>query len=119
MTSITQIWKCEVCGNIIEVLHEGTNSLVCCNKPMILQEEKTKEQEGNEKHIPVIEDKKIKVGSIPHPMDEDHYIEWIEAINEKETCKIFLKPGNKPEAEFNFEPTSARIYCNLHGLWKS
>ena len=102
MTTKNQIWKCEICGNIIEIQHEGTDSLVCCDKPMTLQQEKTKEQEGNEKHVPIIEGNKVKIGSIPHPMDEDHYIEWIEAINEKETCKKFLKPGDKPGVEFPF-----------------
>ena len=118
MTSKNQIWKCEVCGNIIEVLHEGADSLVCCNQPMVLQEEHTEDPEKGEKHIPVIEGKKVKIGSIPHPMDEDHYIEWIEVINKDKIPKKFLKPGDAPEAEFCAEPTSARAYCNLHGLWK-
>lgn len=120
MTSKKQIWKCNICGNIVEILHEGADSLVCCGQPMVLQEEKTKEQEGNEKHIPIIEGKRVKVGSVLHPMIEEHYIEWIEATSENnETCKIFLKPRNKPEAEFCFNVKQARAYCNLHGLWKS
>ena len=119
MTIKNQIWKCNICGNIIEVLHEGADALVCCGQPMVLQKENTVDA-SKEKHIPVIEGKKVKIGSIPHPMEEAHYIEWIEATGEKsEIAKIFLKPGDKPEAEFAFEIKSARAYCNLHGLWKS
>ena len=118
MTSKNQIWKCNICGNIIEILHEGADALVCCNQPMILQEDKT-EEEGNEKHKPIVEGKIVKVGSIPHPMEPEHFIEWIEANNEKESAKIFLQPNQAPEAEFSFTPTSARAYCNVHGLWKS
>jgi len=121
MTTRKQIWKCEVCGNIIEILHEGADSLVCCNQPMVLQEEHTQEQEGNEKHVPVIEGNKVKIGSLPHPMDEDHYIEWIEATSDSglAPCKKFLKPGDQPEVEFPFPVKQARAYCNIHGLWKS
>lgn len=120
MTSKGQIWKCEVCGNIVEVLHEGVDSLVCCGQPMKLFEEKTSDPEVGEKHVPVIEGKKVKIGSVPHPMEEKHYIEWIEATSKTgEIAKIFLKPGDSPEAEFDFEPVSAREYCNIHGLWKS
>ena len=120
MTSRNQIWKCEVCGNIIEILHEGADSLVCCGKPMVLQEENTVDA-AQEKHVPIIEDKKVKVGSVPHPMDEKHYIEWVEASSSSgfEPAKKFLKSGDNPEVEFPFEPTRARAYCNLHGLWKS
>tara|TARA_Y100000034_G_scaffold75166_1_gene90289 strand:+ start:4139 stop:4504 length:366 start_codon:yes stop_codon:yes gene_type:complete len=120
MTTKNQIWKCEVCGNIIEILHEGADSLVCCGQPMVLQEEHTQDPEKGEKHVPVIEGNKVKVGSVPHPMDEDHFIEWIEATAENgENCKVFLKPGENPEAEFAFPVKQARAYCNLHGLWKS
>ena len=120
MTKINQIWKCEVCGNIVEILHEGADSLVCCKKPMVLQEEHGKEQEGKEKHVPIIEGNNVKVGSIPHPMEDKHYIEWIEAVgNNNEEGIVFLKPGQDPEAEFSFAPTSARAYCNMHGLWTS
>jgi superoxide reductase len=119
MTKINQIWKCEICGNVIEVLHEGVDSLVCCNQPMKLFQEKT-EDEGQEKHVPVIEGKKVRVGSIEHPMEEKHYIEWIEAEAEDGTkSRFFLKPGQKPEAEFCFEIRESRIYCNIHGLWKN
>ena len=120
MTTKSQIWKCEVCGNIIEILHEGADALVCCNQPMTLQIEKT-EEEGNEKHKPVIDGNIIKVGSTEHPMEPEHYIEWIEVEHEgtESTSRIFLKPGQKPGAEFSTPPKSARAYCNVHGLWKS
>lgn len=127
MTEQKQIWKCEVCGNIIEILHKGADSLVCCNIPMILQKENTIKQEGKEKHAPIIEkDAKgvvIKVGSVPHPMEEKHYIEWIEISTEKGESKKFLKPGEKPEAKFpvkaDISEINSRAYCNLHGLWTS
>jgi len=120
MTKRGQIWKCNICGNIIEILHEGADALVCCGQPMNLQEEYTEDPEKGEKHIPIIEDKKVKIGSVPHPMEEEHYIEWIEATSETgESCKIFLKPGDTPEAEFSFEVKNARAYCNVHGLWGS
>lgn len=120
MTSKKQIYKCEICGNIIEVLHEGADSLVCCEQPMKLQKEKTSEQEGKEKHIPVIEDNIVKIGSIEHPMTEEHYIEWIEATDEQgKNCKKFLKPEEKPKAEFDFKVKKTRAYCNVHGLWQS
>ncbi len=119
MTTKNQIWKCNVCGNIIEVLHEGADSLVCCGQPMVLQDENAVDA-AQEKHVPVIEGRIVKIGSVPHPMEEAHYIEWIEAVNEGgERCRKFLKPGDKPEAEFSFEVKEARAYCNLHGLWKN
>jgi len=119
-----QIYKCEICGNIVEVLYAGGGTLVCCGKPMELLREKTEDQ-GNEKHVPVIEKTergvKVKVGSIPHPMEENHYIQWIELIADGISLRKFLKPGEKPEAEFEVrgENLEAREYCNLHGLWKS
>lgn len=124
MTEKKQIYKCEICGNIIEVLDEGQGELICCGQPMKLQTENTTEA-SNEKHIPVIEkDDKgviVKVGSIEHPMDEEHYIEWIEISTEKGSSKKFLKPGDLPQAKFpvKTENVKARAYCNLHGLWKS
>jgi len=117
-TQLKQIYKCEVCGNIVEVLHAGAGELVCCGKPMRLMTENTVDA-SQEKHVPSIEGNKVKVGSVEHPMEEAHYIEWIEATSESgEVCKVFLQPGQKPEAEFPFTPVSAREYCNLHGLWK-
>mgnify|MGYP001599702971 CR=1 FL=1 len=124
MTVQKQIYKCNVCGNIVEVLHAGAGQLVCCGQPMKLLEEKT-EDVGKENHVPVIEKTKegilIKVGSVPHPMEEKHYIEWIEIIADGVVYRKFLKPGDKPEAEFNIkaEKIDVREYCNLHGLWRS
>ncbi|MEM5790843.1 MAG: desulfoferrodoxin [Candidatus Aenigmatarchaeota archaeon] len=124
MTKLKQIYKCNICGNIVEVLHTGVGQLVCCGQPMQLMEEKT-EDVGLEKHVPVIEKTKkgvkVKVGSVPHPMEEKHYIEWIEISFNGKTCKKFLKPGEKPESEFEVktEKIEAREYCNIHGLWKS
>jgi len=119
MTQINQIYKCNICGNIIEILHEGADSLVCCGEPMKLKTENTVDA-SHEKHVPVIDGKTVKIGSIEHPMTPEHYIEWIEATaDDGTTAKIFLKPNQKPEAEFCFTPISAREYCNLHGLWKT
>ena len=124
MTERLQIYKCEICGNIVEVLHSGEGQLVCCGQEMKLLKEQMEEQ-GREKHVPVIErtDKgiKVKVGSIPHPMEDNHYIEWIEAIADDKTMLKFLKPGDKPEAEFEIKDQSvkARDYCNIHGLWST
>lgn len=118
------IYKCNVCGNIVEVLNVGGGELVCCNQPMELLTEKT-EDEGLGKHVPVIEKTdtgiKVKVGSIPHPMEEKHYIQWIEIIADGRVYRKFLKPGDKPEAEFEIKAgeIEAREYCNIHGLWKS
>ena len=125
MTKRLQVYKCDICGNIVEVLHEGVGELVCCGQPMKLFEEKTKEQEGKEKHLPVIEKTEkgflVKVGSIQHPMEEKHYIEWIEVIANGKTYRQFLKPGDIPEATFDTEAENITIreYCNVHGLWKS
>jgi len=119
MTLKNQIWKCNICGNIISILHGGADALVCCGQPMVLKKELS-EEEGKEKHLPAIENKKINVGSVAHPMEEEHYIEWIEAVSEDgERCRIFLNPGDSPEAEFSFEVKEARAYCNVHGLWKN
>lgn len=124
MAELKQIYKCNVCGNIVEVLHAGVGELVCCEQPMELLKEKT-EDVGLEKHVPVVEKTetgiKVKIGSVPHPMEEKHYIEWVEIIADGTTCRKFLKPGDKPEAEFEIkaEKIEAREYCNVHGLWKS
>lgn len=124
MTEKLQVWKCNVCGNILEVLHTGVGQLVCCGQPMMLQKEKT-EDIGKEKHVPVIEKTeksiKVKVGSVPHPMEKAHFIEWIEIIAEDVAYRKFLKPSDAPEVEFciKAEKIQAREYCNIHGLWKS
>lgn len=117
------IYKCEVCGNIVEVLHAGDGELVCCDQPMTLMEEKTADT-GKEKHVPVIEKVdggyKVKVGSVPHPMEDKHYIEWIELLADGRAYRRFLKPGQAPEAVFHVDAArvEAREYCNVHGLWK-
>lgn len=118
-----QVYKCEVCGNIVEVIHGGKGTLVCCGKPMVLYAENTVDA-AQEKHVPVVEKAdggvKVKVGSVPHPMEEKHYIEWIEVIVGDEADRRFLKPGESPEADFcTSGEIVARAYCNLHGLWKS
>ncbi len=124
MTKKLQIYKCEVCGNIVEMLHEGKGQMFCCNEPMKLYEENTVDA-AVEKHVPVISEAdggiKVKVGSIAHPMEDSHYIEWVEIIDGEKTCRVFLKPGQQPEAEFKCinKNVIAREYCNLHGLWKS
>lgn len=122
MTELKQVYKCEVCGNITEVVHSSGGTLECCKQPMKLKIENTTEA-ATEKHIPVIEKVEggvlVKVGSVEHPMLDNHYIEWIEVHTENNVYRKFLKPGEKPEAFFKVdEPVLfAREYCNLHGLW--
>lgn len=124
MTKKLQVYKCEVCGNIVEVLHQGAGELVCCGQPMKLLEEQTEEQ-GKEKHVPVVEKTnsgiKVKVGSVPHPMEEKHFIEWIAVHTDKGIFRKFLKPGEKPEAGFEIseDVQKSREYCNVHGLWST
>ena len=125
MTKKLQVYKCEICGNIVEVLHEGEGELVCCGQPMKLLEEKTADS-SVEKHVPFIKREGnayvVKVGeNTPHPMEEKHYIEWIELIVDGMVYRKELKPGDKPEAVFEVpegKDVYAREHCNLHGLWK-
>jgi len=123
MTQLNQIYKCEVCGNIVEVLHTGVGELVCCGEPMKLMVENTVDA-AKEKHVPVIEKSgnkvTVKVGSVAHPMEGKHYIEFIELMADGKVYRKFLKPGEKPEATFEVTAAklAAREYCNLHGLWK-
>ena len=123
MAERLQVYKCEACGNIVEVLHGGEGELVCCGAPMVLFVENTVDA-AKEKHVPVVETAeqgiKVKVGSVPHPMEEKHYIEWVEVIVDGKVCREFLKPGDAPEAFFDLqdENVTAREYCNIHGLWK-
>ncbi len=123
MTELRQIYKCEVCGNIVEVVHPSGGTLVCCGKPMTLLKENTTDA-AVEKHVPVIEKIDggvlVKVGAVEHPMLEKHYIEWIEVHTANKVYRKYLKPGDKPEAVFKLdeEVLYAREYCNLHGLWK-
>lgn len=126
MTKVTQIYKCDVCGNIVEVLHAGDGELHCCGKPMRLLKEGSTDG-AQEKHVPVIEKTAngylVKVGSAPHPMEQKHSIEWIELVTDDGTVyRKFLKPDEKPEAAFDgikADKVTAREYCNLHGLWKA
>ncbi len=123
MAEKLQIYKCAECGNIVEVLHGGAGQLICCGGPMDLLEEKTADA-ATEKHVPVIEKidggYKVKVGSVPHPMLEEHFIEWIELLADGKAYRQFLEPGGEPEATFGIEAdsVSAREHCNVHGLWK-
>lgn len=123
MAERLEVYKCELCGNIVEVLHGGAGELVCCGQAMTCLQENTVDA-AKEKHVPVIEKVdggvKVKVGDVAHPMEEKHYIEWIEVIANGKSCFKFLKPGEAPEAVFNVEADTitARAYCNLHGLWK-
>jgi superoxide reductase len=125
MTKIREIYKCEICGNIVEVVHTGVGELVCCGQPMVLQDEKTKDA-ALEKHVPYIQQTSqgilVKIGqNQDHPMEEKHYIEWIQVIADGIAYRKFLKPGDKPQAEFPIKAktVTAREYCNIHGLWKS
>ncbi|MCW1949701.1 MAG: desulfoferrodoxin [Candidatus Shapirobacteria bacterium] len=124
MTTKNQIYRCSVCGNIVEVIYAGNGELVCCGQPMELLQGKT-EDTGFEKHLPVIERSEntvtVKIGSVPHPMEEAHYIELIEIIADDKVYKKFLKPGDAPEAVFEISADSiaARAYCNVHGLWQT
>jgi len=124
MAEKLQVYKCELCGNMVEVLHGGVGELVCCGQPMTLLTENTVDA-AKEKHVPVIEKVaggyKVKVGAVAHPMEEKHYIEWIELIAGDKAYRQFLKPGDAPEAFFAVDAAqvSAREFCNLHGLWKA
>ncbi len=125
MTVKKAIYRCSVCGNVVEVLDIGAGELVCCGQAMNMLEAQTTDNEGNEKHVPIIEKiengYKISVGSNLHPMEENHYIEWIE-ISSGELCmRKYLKPGDSPEAIFDFKGDNigVRIYCNVHFLWRS
>lgn len=123
MAKRLEVYKCNKCGNIIEVLVGGVGELVCCGEPMELLTENTVDA-AKEKHVPIIEKidggYKVKVGSTPHPMEEKHYIEWIELLADDRSYIAFLKPGMAPEATFKVDATtvSAREHCNIHGLWR-
>ena len=123
MTTLNEIYKCEVCGNIVEVVHAGGGTLVCCEKDMVLQKPNSVDA-SKEKHVPVIEKNAqgvlVRVGSAAHPMEDKHYIEFIEVVSENKIYRAYLKPGDKPQAQFELANlSSARAYCNLHGLWKN
>lgn len=123
MAQIKGIYRCNVCGNIVFVLHSGGGTMVCCNQNMELLQAKSSDQ-GMEKHVPVIESTAtgflVKIGEIPHPMEDTHYIEWIELIADGNSYFHHLNPGDAPQHEFclTASQVSAREYCNLHGLWQ-
>ncbi len=124
MAERLEVYRCEVCGNIVEVLHGGAGELACCGQAMVLLKENTVDA-ATEKHVPVIEKieggYKVKVGEVAHPMEEKHYIEWIELVADGNAYRRFLEPGQAPEAVFMVEASqvTAREYCNLHGHWKA
>lgn len=124
MTTLFEIYKCVDCGNVAEITHGGSCIPECCGKPMVLQKEKTADS-ATEKHVPLALEGtvgiKVMVGSTPHPMTPEHFIEWIEVINGEWVNRKHLKPGDKPEAQFflpNQKGLILRSYCNLHGLWR-
>ena len=123
MAQRMEVYKCNACGNIVEVLHGGGGELVCCGEAMVLLKENTVDA-AKEKHVPVVEKVpggfKVKVGDVPHPMEEKHYIEWIELIVGDKIYREYLNPGDAPEATslVDADQATAREYCNLHGLWK-
>jgi len=126
MAEKREVYKCDTCGIITEVLHDGPGTMTCCGADMRLVSENTTDA-AKEKHVPVIEKTekgiKVKIGSVPHPMEEKHFIEWIELVADGKVFREFLKPGMAPEATFClcFTPKTveAREYCSLHGLWKA
>ncbi|HYH02674.1 MAG TPA: desulfoferrodoxin [Bacillota bacterium] len=124
MAQLLEVYRCEVCGNVVEVVRAGGGQLVCCGQPMVLQKENTVDA-SKEKHVPVIEKTaegiKVTIGSVPHPMEEKHHIEWIELLADGRVYRQMLKVGEPAEALFKVDATviGAREYCNLHGLWKA
>ncbi len=127
MTKLREIYRCEVCGNVVEMLYEGVGELVCCGQPMKKLEAKTKD-EGKEKHVPVIEEDGegilVKVGSVDHPMEEKHCIKFVEILTADKIHRAELKPGQKPHARFcgcikKSDIAEVREFCNVHMLWKA
>jgi superoxide reductase len=124
MAKLLEVYKCELCGNIVEVVHAGDGNLACCGQDMKLLSENTVDA-AKEKHVPVIEvgngSVKVTIGSVAHPMEEKHYIEWIELIADGKVYRHFLNPGDAPTATFNVtaKKLTARELCNLHGLWSA
>ena len=126
MTAVKELYKCEECGNVVEVVHEGAPALVCCGQPMKKLEAKTSQEEGKEKHVPVVESVDggtlVKVGSVQHPMEENHYIKFIEIITKEKVMRVDLRPGDVPEAKCcapKEDIIEVREYCTVHDLWKA
>ncbi|MDR0339085.1 MAG: desulfoferrodoxin [Desulfovibrio sp.] len=125
MAEKLELYKCKLCANLVEVMQGGAGELVCCGRPMELMKEGVTDA-AKEKHMPVIEKTgngyKVKVGAVPHPMEEKHWIQWVELVADGVSYTRFLKPGDAPEAAFCIAETKnvvAREYCNLHGHWKA
>jgi superoxide reductase len=124
MTKRNQVYRCEKCGNLINIVHDADANLVCCGDEMKLLEPNTVDA-AQEKHIPIVEKSgstvNISVGSVPHPMEKEHFIETISILTDNRLYRLYLSPGDKPEAIFNIDGDikCVRAYCNLHGLWKS
>ncbi|MDP8299784.1 MAG: desulfoferrodoxin family protein [Candidatus Tantalella remota] len=139
MTVLRELYRCEICGNIVEIANEGAPALVCCGQPMGKMEAKT-EDVGGEKHVPVIEETgkatsscdccgeedvciKVKVGSVAHPMEDAHYIKFIEVLTKDNVLRAELKPGDAPEAHFccvsKDDIVEVREFCTVHMLWKA
>ena len=120
MTNLLELYRCEICGNIVQVMQNGNGELVCCGKPMALLSPHNISEEKQEKHVPVIDGDKIKIGSEPHPMINEHYIQFIQAMSEdkKEIITKFLSPDQTPEMHTDTSKYHKAIeYCNIHGLW--
>lgn len=125
MTKLRELYHCNICGNVVEITHEGAPALVCCNQPMEKLKAKT-EDAGEEKHVPVVEEVddgiKVKVGTVKHPMEEKHYIKFIEVLTKEKVHRVELKPGQVPEANFCIPKSDlieVREFCTIHGLWKN
>ena len=124
MTKLRELYKCKICGNVVEIAEQGAPALVCCNQPMEKLEANTVDA-AQEKHVPVVEPSDegilVKVGSVEHPMEEKHSIRFIEVLTKDQVLRAELVPGQKPAAEFRVKPEEVlevREYCNIHGLWK-
>ncbi len=123
MTKLREVYKCDICGNVVELLHEGADALVCCGQPMEKLAAKY-EDKGKEKHVPVISAVnggiKVEVGDVHHPMEDEHYIKFIEVLTADKVLRAELKPGQEPVAEFAVDGSKVELvreYCNVHGLW--
>lgn len=126
MTEKLEMYRCDVCGNLVQVLISGEGELVCCGKPMVLINPNTSEDASLEKHVPVfIKDAEgrleIQVGSVPHPMEDKHYIMFIETISgdKNHVALEYLHPEQEPKMRLEMqEPEKAIAFCNIHGLWE-
>ncbi len=125
MTQLREVYRCNICGNVVEITHEGAPSLVCCNQSMVKLEARS-EDAGEEKHVPLIEQSdsgiKVTVGAVSHPMEEKHYIKFIEVLTKEKVLRTELEPGQTPQAQYcvsKSEVIEVREFCTIHGLWKN